>query len=212
MKRRKFWYLLFLTLWVVGLAGCSEETAGSAGKVYDSLVDLGKDIYTDVDDAIDKYGNTTNNAGGAALDMPSDSYEDKLRQYKDFTYVTGEDVLSFISGIKAADATMIIHMGGDDAVVVGKLVTADGTPYVEGINELPLTDGRYIYDFCGLNGIITKTIPTMASKNFDVHRYNEYNMDVEAFSYLTSEYKFCKLNLYEDKKLIGFYFCEVANE
>ena len=211
MKKSRITILLLLVLGAALLAGCSESTADSAGKVYDSLVDLGKDIYTDVDGAIDKYGNT-DTADGSALNSPVDTYEDKLKQFRDWNVVSGEDVLSFISGIKSADATMIIHMGGDDAIVVGKLLTADGTEYVEGLNELVPVDGHYIYDFCGLNGIIPKTIPTMANKNFKVCRYEDYNTNVGEFSYLTADYKFYKLNLYEGDKLVGFYFSEVADE
>ena len=210
MKKRKFWYLLFLSLWVVGLAGCSEGTVDSAGKVYDSLVDLGKDIYKDVDGAIGEYSDTsTNSAGGSALEPSTESYESILKNYSKDVLVSGDTVLSLVSGIKATDSTMIIQMGGEDAIVLGKLVTADGTEYVKGLNELMNVDGQYTYDFCGMNGIIPKAIPNMANKNYKIFRYDAYSTDVMQFDYLDDTYKFYKLNLYEGDTLVGFYFSEV---
>ena len=198
--------ILLLCVLFVALTGCSEDTKNSAVGVYDSLKDFGKDLYNDVDNAVNSY-TTPKVTMGIAEEY--DVLAEKVKSISNSYTVTGTDILSIISGIKSTDLTVLIQLKEDEtAYVVGKLVTCDGCEYVEEINELPETDGIYTYDFCEMNGIIRSTISSMASRKYTVYRYDKQCTNIKRYADLTNDNYFDVLNLYEDGKLCGFYFSE----
>lgn len=202
---KKLIILSLACIMAFSLCGCSEETRGSAVEVFDGLKGLGENLYNDFDEAVQAYTTPSAEQAGEEYDRLSDTIERLCNSY----YVDGSDVLSVISGAKSSGLTIMVQRVGDEkAQVVGKLVTYDACEYVKDINELPEVDGEYLYDFCGLNGIIRSTISTMANRKFGVYQYDAYSTNVKPFADITKSDYFDVLILTEGKQVVGFYFNE----
>lgn len=193
------------TLLLVTVAGCSQETKDSAVDVFDSLKGFGEDVFNDIDKAVQTH--TT--PGASEDEVEFDVLADKINSISKAPYIYGDDVISIISGIKSSGLTVLIQRAEEnEARVLGKLVTCDGCQYVEGINELEPVDGEYLYDFCGVNGILRSALQTTASRRYEVYRYDEYSTNIQPYADLSKEDVFDVLTLVEGKEVVGFYFSE----
>ena len=210
---RKFICVLLSGLMLISLVGCDAEGAEIAGNLYDALKDAGEYVAGEVDSAVDEFQQqgTTNNTEDFYTEEDYDYDVNKLFKEKVFNMsrqyaADGNEVLGLMSGIKESGLTLLIERANfSEAYVVGKAITCDGTPYIEGINEL---EGSY-YDFCGLNGIIRKSISDMIARKFTVYQYDKYVLDVSLFEDLDDTNQFDVLTLVNEKgSICGFYFYE----
>lgn len=201
--------LLALCGIIMVAAGCSEETKDSAAEAYTSVVDLGKYLLNDFDESVNKYKDKDPNDHSHIEEPEYDVLADTIKNLSKSYTANGEQVLGILSGAKASDLTVLIQMGNEShATVVGKLITSDGCEYVEGLNDLEAVDGVYLYDFCGINGVIRKTIGNMANRKFEVYQYDAYSTNISAYEDLDYNYVFDVLTLYDNGEVCGFYFNE----
>lgn len=209
---KKFIVASLVGLMLLGLTGCDAEGAEIAGNLYDALKEAGEYVYDEVDSAVKEYEqNGTTNTDDDFYDSEDeytqeDLFKDTIKDYSKRYTMYGNEILGLMSGIKQSGLTLLIERkGAESAYVIGKAVTYDGTEYVEGINEL---DSTY-YDFCGINGIIKKSISSMTTRKFVVYQYEDYILDVNEFEDLGTSNEFDVLTLVNEKgSIVGFYFYE----
>lgn len=217
--------LLFCLIVVVVLTavGCSQEDVESLVDIYDAVSDLGESAFDTIDSTVREFGEN-GTAGDISVDIGkvSDSTLEDLvndftgnggafRMYEVNTTVTGYDVMTLLSSAKSANLSVLIQLKDEPtAVVCGRLITADNTPYVEGLNELSKSEeGKYTYNFCEYNGIIRKVISSMPERKFVVYQYDAFNNDITAYTDLDSNTIFDILTLIDSKgNTVGFYCSE----
>ena len=221
---KKFLILLCLTIGVVlSTVGCSEEEVDTLVGIYEAVSDLGETVYEGVDSTVkelDENGTLndwTIDIGGTNEDSASDFVNDftgnvsAFRKYEKTFVVTGYDVMTLLSSAKSANLSILIQLKDEPtATVCGTLITADNTPYVDGLNELQKDgDGKYTFDLCGYYGIIRKVISGMPNRAFVVHQYNMFNSDVSEYVDLSTEAQFDILTLVDENgNTVGFYCSE----